>query len=114
MYPKKTDADVRLFQDCIEIQFGKIHKNKIIIPYRSIPDLSNEDEKRITKTRAVLLGITVIGIIPDLLWKKRFVYTVIEYTDELGIKQTVIVDFHRNAERAQQSIYGKMIEARSK
>lgn len=109
MYPKKTDADVRLYQDCIDIEFGKIHKHKIIIPYRSITGLENEDDKRITKTRVLMTGI-----IPGLLWKKTFRYTVIEYTDDIGIKQTVIVDFHRNAERAQQSIYGKMIEVRGK
>ena len=49
-----------------------------------------------------------------LLWKKKFLYTVIEYTDNAGIQQAVVLDFHRSAEKAQQSIYGKMVEARSK
>jgi len=107
MYPKKTDADVRMYAEAIEIEFGKIHKNHIIIRYGSITGLENEDEKRITKTR-----VFMTGIIPGLLWKKKFVYTVIEYTDDIGIKQSVIVDFHRNAEKAQQYIYNKMVEVR--
>ena len=107
MYPKKTDADVRLFNNGIEIEFGRIHKNKIVIPYESITELSNQDEARITKTRIIFTPLLV-----GLLWKKKFVYTVIEYTDSVGIKQSVIVDFHRKAEKAQQAIYNKMIEVK--
>lgn len=107
MYPKKTDCDVRMFNDSIEVEFGRIHKNKIVIPYERITELTTEDEKRITKTR-VLLTPLLIG----LLWKKKFRYSVIEYIDTVGINQTVIIDFHRKAEDAQQAIYNKMVEAK--
>ena len=28
MYPKKTDCDIRMFKESIEVGFGRIHKNK--------------------------------------------------------------------------------------
>lgn len=107
MYPKKTDCDVRMFNDSIEVEFGRIHKNKIVIPYGDITELTTEDEKRITKTRIIFTPLLI-----GLLWKKKFRYSVIEYIDTVGIKQTVIIDFHRKAEDAQQAIYSKMVEAK--
>ena len=106
LYPKKTDATVDLFAKHLDIQFGSIHKHIIRIPYETIAKIGTEDEQRITKTR-VLMTPLLIG----LLWKKKFRYTVIDYK-EAGIDQCVIIDFHREAEKAQQLIYAKMIEAR--
>lgn len=111
-YPKKTDCDVRLFKRGLDIEFGKFSKKHITIYYDTITNIENMDEKRITKTRVVLLGLTVIGLIPALLWKKKFLYTVIEYKDEAGIEHAVVIDFHRQAEKAQQVIYQKMIEVK--
>lgn len=111
MYPKKTDCNVRMFNRGIEIEFGKIHKNKIIIYYDTITNIENMDEKRITKARVIGLGLTVVGLIPALLWKKRFLYTIITYREELGIEHGVVIDFHRQAEKAQQILYQKMVEA---
>lgn len=112
MYPKKTDCDIRMFSNAIEIEFGTIHKHQITIFYDTITNVSNMDEKRITKARVIGLGLTVVGLIPALLWKKKFLYTVIEYKDEVGIEQAVIIDFHRQAEKAQQVIYEKMVNAK--
>ena len=108
MYPKKTDCDVRMFSKAIEIEFGRFHnKNKITVFYDAITDLENMDDKRITKTRVLLTGF-VIG----LLWKKKFLYTVIKYKDQIGIDQTIVIDFGRAAEAAQQAIYQRMVEVK--
>lgn len=112
MYPKKTDCDVRMFNRGIEIEFGRLHKNKIVIYYDTITNIENMDEKRITKARVIGLGLTVVGLIPALLWKKRFLYTVITYKDELGMEHGIVIDFHRQAEKAQQVLYQKMVEAK--
>ena len=109
MYPKKTDCDVRMYHNGIEIEFGRIHKNKFVIYYDTISNIENQDERRITKTRILLTGI-----IPGLLWKKKFLYTVIEYKDELDMEHAVVIDFHRDAEKAQQVIYERMVEAKQK
>ncbi len=109
LYPKKTDATVYLFSSHFEIRFGLVHKKFIEIPYESIVGIENEDESRITKTRILLTPLLV-----GLLWKKKFRYTVIEYEDQFGMKQGVVIDFHRKAEKAQQTIYLKMVESRSR
>jgi hypothetical protein len=108
MYPKKTDATVKMFGDRMEISFGSIHKHMIEISYQSITGMDSQDEARITKTR-ILFTPLLIG----LLWKKKFRYTVVEYTDVADIKQTVVIDFHRKAEKAQQVIYSKMLEVKA-
>lgn len=103
MYPNKTDATIEIFAKHVDIRFGSIRKHVITIPTVSITNITSEDEKRITKTRVLMTGI-----IPGLLWKKKFRYTVIEYK-EGNIKQTVVIDFHRSAEEAQQEIYKRML-----
>lgn len=114
MYPKKTDCDVRMFNRGLEIEFGSIlrHKNKIVIYYDRISNVSNVDEKRITKARVIGLGLTIVGLIPALLWKKKFLYTVIEFKDEMEINHAVVIDFHRKAEQAQQVLYQGMVDAK--
>jgi len=106
-YAKKRDCTVNFGLKHMNIEFGRIHKNVLAIPYGSIISVENEDEKRITKTRVLLTGFVV-----GLLWKKKFRYTVIEYVDKLGIKQGVVIDFHRSAEKAQQLLYQKMVRAK--
>ena len=107
MYPKKTGATVGLFSDQLDIGFGLVHSHNIKIPYETMTKIGFEDEARITKTRIFFTPLLV-----GLLWKKKFRYTVIDYKDEAGIDQAVVIDFHRKAEKAQQMIYEKMIEAR--
>ena len=52
------------------------------------------------------------GIV-GIFWKKIYRYTVIEYND--GIQdQTVILDFHKEANKAQKIIYNQMAGARLK
>ena len=51
------------------------------------------------------------GTLRGLLWKKNYLYTVIDYTDE-NEEETIVLDFHRSAEKAQRLIYQKMIVAR--
>lgn len=103
MYPNKTDAKVEIFAKHIDIKFGSIRKHVITIPTVSITNISIEDEQRITKTRVLLTGLVV-----GLLWKKNFRYTVIDYK-EGNMNQSVVIDFHKSAEAAQQEIYKRMI-----
>jgi len=83
----------------------KQEKTLIKIPYSNIIDIENLDEKKIAAERAIMLGL--IGA----LWKKKHIYTVIHYKDELD-QQKVILDFEDNVNYAQRLIYSKMLEAR--
>jgi hypothetical protein len=98
--PKSKNTSVLFFPDRIEIK-----EIGLTIPFRSIINVENQDAERITKTRVLLLGL--IGV----FWKKRYLYTVLEYDDGLE-KQFVILDFHREVNRVQGLINQKMIEFR--
>jgi hypothetical protein len=48
-----------------------------------------------------------------LLWKKNYLYTVVDYNNEYeDQEQTIVLDFHRLVEKAQGLIYQKMIAAK--
>lgn len=51
------------------------------------------------------------GTLRGLLWKKNYLYTVIDYTDEN--EETIVLDFHRSVEKAQGLIYQKMIATKN-
>ena len=55
----------------------QIYIPAISIPYSSITRVEGMEEQRITKTR-VFMTSTLTG----LLWKKNYLYTVTDYTDE--------------------------------
>ena len=102
LYAHEKGTDVSFYED--RMQFDNMD---ITIPYISITKLGVQEDRHITKTRVVMTG--VVG----LFWKKKYRYTVIEYND--GIQdQTVILDFHKEANKAQKIIYNKMTEARTK
>jgi hypothetical protein len=85
----------------------KFDNMDITIPYSSITSLGAQEDRHVTKTRVFTTG--VIG----LFWKRKYRYTVIEYND--GIQdQNVILDFHKEADKAQKIIYNNMVEARNK
>ena len=85
----------------------KFDNMDITIPYNSITRLGAQEDRHITKTRVFMTGIV------GLFWKKKYRYTVIEYND--GIQdQTVILDFHKEANKAQKIIYNQMAGARLK
>jgi hypothetical protein len=100
-FPKKKDTDVLIFHDRIILKSLGID-----IPFSSIKNMENSDAERITKTRVFLTG-PIIG----LLWKKKFLYTVIDYNDGM-VDQTVILDLHRSVQEAQTVIYQRMLASR--
>ena len=102
MYAHEKGTDVLFYAD--RLQFDNMD---ITIPYAAITRLSGQEDRHITKTRAVLTP--VVG----LFWKKKYRYTVIDYND--GIQdQSVILDFHKEADKAQKIIYHNMLEAKEK
>ncbi|MBV9179001.1 MAG: hypothetical protein JO297_18380 [Nitrososphaeraceae archaeon] len=68
-------------------------------------NIENTNAERITKTRVLLLGIA------GLLWKKKYLYTIVEYDDGID-KQTILLDFHRDVDKVQPLIYLKMLDCR--
>jgi len=101
MHPKEKDTQALFFVDRLEI-----NKPNIIIPYASITKLGSQEDRHITKTR-----VFATGIIPGLFWKKIYRYTVIEYNDGF-MNQSILLDFHKDAERVQKGLYQNMIDAK--
>jgi len=91
-------------QDRIEV---KTDKFDAVIPYSHMTNIENMDERRITTKRWFLVGLWAIP------WKKKYVYTVIEYDDE-QVTQGLIFDFGKHLESKQGEIYQRMVNAKNK
>ena len=106
-YPTPKDCRVFLYEDHLDLflNMDENYKNKptIKIPYQSISRIENADESKISAFRVAMFGI-VGG-----LWKKKHVYTVIQYNDEIGEK-TIVMDFGNKIDEAQPLIYHKMLD----
>lgn len=101
LYPKSTDTKVLIFKDRLEME-----KLNLQVKYSAMTNIENADEKKISALRVVLLG--VIGA----LWKKKHVYTVVEYNDALGEHQALVFDFDKDIDKAKPAIYQKMLQSR--
>jgi hypothetical protein len=102
LYYHEKGTDVLFYVDRM-----KFDNMDITIPYSSIIKLGAQEDRHITKTRVFKTGLV------GLFWKKKYRYTVIEYND--GIQdQTVILDFHKEANKTQKIIYNQMAGARQK
>jgi hypothetical protein len=106
-HPTSKDSKVFLYDNRIELHFydGYDYKPTIIVPHQSLDNIESANEDKISAFRVAMLGI-VGG-----LWKKKHVYTVIQYKDEIGAK-TIVLDFGKNINEAQPLIYKKMVESR--
>jgi hypothetical protein len=112
-YPKSRGCQITLYDNRIELNFEKtsffgntFEKNPtIVISYQSMTNIENANEDRLSALRVTMLGI--IGG----LWKKKHVYTVIQYKDEIGEK-TIALDFGNKIDQVQPLIYHKMLDSR--
>jgi hypothetical protein len=97
------------FEDRIEVD-----SPKLVIPYRSMKNIENMTERRISILRVVALGLIFVPLaIVGALWKKNLIYTVIRFKDDFD-DQMIIVDFDQNLDSAQSVIYNSMLEFRNK
>jgi hypothetical protein len=108
-YPTSKDCKVFVYNDRIELHFwdGYVWKPTIIVRYQSMTNIESTNEDKISAFRVAMLGI-VGG-----LWKKKHVYTVIQYNDQVGEK-TIILDLGKQIDEVQPLIYHNMLEFRKK
>jgi hypothetical protein len=112
-YPTSANTRIYIYSDRIEI--GQRQYNPIIkIPYSNMTNIQNMDEKKISALRVVGLGLVFVPLaIVGAVWKKKHIYTVIQYDDETG-ELTIVLDFGRFIDKLQPFIYRKMLEYRKK
>jgi len=64
-------------------------------------NIENMDEKKMSALRVVGLGLVFLPLaIVGALWKKKKIYTVIEYNDGVDT-QSLVLDFEKNLEKKQ-------------
>lgn len=75
-------------------------------------NIENANEDKISAMRVAALGLVFLPLaIVGAMWKKKHVYTVIQYKDEIGEKTTVL-DFRNKIDEAQPLIYHKMLDSK--
>jgi hypothetical protein len=99
-HPKSSDSRVYFYNDRIELE-----NPELTIPFKSMVNIENADEKRISAFRVVMFGI--IGA----LWKKKHLYTIIQYTDRSN-ERMIVIDFDDIVDIMQPFIYRRMIRFR--
>lgn len=70
-YPKKRDTEILIYHDRIILK-----KLELDIPFESMINVENSDAERLTKTRMILTPFLL-----GFFWKKKYLYTVIDYND---------------------------------
>jgi hypothetical protein len=106
-YPKRSHTKIRLYDDEIELMDPHLK-----IPYSHMTKIENMDEKKISALRVVALGLVFLPLaVVGALWKKKYLYTVIQYNDGID-GQTVVLDFGKKIDQVQPLIYQKMLYTR--
>lgn len=101
LYPKKRDTKIWVYPDRIFLK-----KLELENPFTSMTNIENSDAERLTKTRMILVPFFL-----GFFWKKKYLYTVIDYNDGLN-DQSIVLDLHRGVENVQQILYRRMIASR--
>ncbi len=103
-YPSQVQTPVLIYSDKIIVD-----RLGLEIPYKSMTNIENIDEQRISAGRVVSLGLVfpVLAIV-GAMWKKRHRYTVVQYDDRVG-PRAILLDFGDKIDSAQPLIYRRMI-----
>jgi hypothetical protein len=91
----------------------EIDNPKLVVPYRHMQNIENTNERRISASRVIILGLIFVPLaIVGALWKKNHIYTVIRFRDYFD-DQMIILDFDEDIDSAQSVIYRRMLEFRA-
>jgi hypothetical protein len=100
--PRPVDTKMFLYDDKIIID-----KIFLTIPYSKIINIENMDREKVTAKRFLLVGLFALA------WKKKILYTVIEYDDGINTHH-IVFDLGDHMDEVQPFIYQKMLESRNK
>ena len=97
-------SEIFFYEDRFDIGAG------ISVKYSKIKNLTNSNEMKRESDR-LAAGLLFAPLVLSYSWKKKHVYTIIEYDDEVDT-QKIVLDFEKSANYAQGLIYSKMLESR--
>ena len=110
LIPTEQEIYLHVYEEGILIQFRKIKRTQIEIPYTSVTEVLNVDGGNKTELDRVL----AFGILGGM-WKKQHILTIIKYKDKSfpDKEQVIVFDFEKGLQKVQPLIYEKMQKART-
>lgn len=100
-YPKDMDVRLILNPDNLEIP-----EFPVMVPYQKITNVQSMSQDKLTAKRLLLVGIFAFA------WKKKQMFMVLTYEDDLGITQNPVFKVDKLNE-VQPTIYQRMMNAKS-
>lgn len=106
-YPKQRNAAaIALWNDSFGIYFDRDKPANITVSYNRITNIESMTEQQMKLGRVLAFGIV------GALWKKKHLYTIIQYQNEYNITCGIVLDLDRQIENVQSVVYQKMVESR--
>jgi hypothetical protein len=101
-YPKEMDVNLALNPDYLGIP-----EFPAMVPYPKITNVQSMSQDKLTKTRLLLTGIFAFA------WKKKQMFMVLTYEDDLGIVQNPVFHIEKDKiNEVQPTIYQRMMNAK--
>jgi hypothetical protein len=101
-YPKEMDVNLALNPDYLGIP-----EFPAMVPYPKITNVQSMSQDKLTKTRLLLTGIFAFA------WKKKQMFMVLTYEDDLGIIQNPVFHIEKDKiNEVQPTIYQRMMNAK--
>jgi|ERR1019366_9883383 hypothetical protein len=98
-YPNEMDVNLALQPDYLEIP-----EFPAMIPYGNITNVASTSQDKIAASRLIL---------GPLFWKKKQMFMVLTYEDDLGLLQNPVFHIEKDKiNEVQPSIYQRMMNAR--
>lgn len=106
-YPKQRNgAAIALWNDSFGIYFDRDEPATITVPYNRITNIESMSEQQMKLGRVLAFGIV------GALWKKKHLYTIIQYQNEYNITCGIVLDLDSKIEQVQSVIYQRMVESK--
>ena len=107
-FPKSMKCELALYPDALEIP-----QMPLRLEYKNIESVQSESAENMSARRTVLGALIFgpAGAVVGALWKKKKLYMVLNYKDDDGNIQNIVLDVDK-IEEVQPTIYRRMMQAK--
>lgn len=107
-FPKSMKCTLELYSDALEIL-----QMPLRIQYKDIENVQSETQEKLSARRTALGALLLgpVGALVGLARKKKKLYMVLSYKDEVSSIQDMVFDLKKIGE-AQLTIYRRMLQAK--
>ena len=89
-FPMPVLSEIFFYEDRFELE-----ANQISVTYSKIKDITNSNEMK-RDTERLAYGLLLPPLALAYLWKKKYIYTIIEYDDGVDT-QKIVIDFEKGS-----------------